>query len=268
MPEWYGRGKRLDMLICLNGAWSGRNVFWSLGATFFEITVLKKESLKYQSNSLRFQLLTLQPSEATWELSRQTTQNGQFLSMFLLLLCTKFDLTASTPETFWMSFSCLACKTWLLLVVLDREQTRPLLQHSPGSTGSMFSSHSTAACFLVAERLSSWLEVRFQILSLLPQALAFPGCWLLASACSPGCFSQDVTLHRELRCQVALDFLAGAKEQLDSAETNLCIPAFFIRIMLPLIALGHELCCGGLPSQRVQRVEIVYTAPNMLLQMV
>lgn len=35
-------------------------------------------------------------------------------------MCTELDPTVCTPEVFWMSFSCLACKTWLLLVVLDR----------------------------------------------------------------------------------------------------------------------------------------------------
>lgn len=63
------------------------------------------------------------------------------------------------------------------------------------------------------------------------------------------------------------DFLAGAKEELGSAETNLYIPASFICVMLLLAVLAHELCCGGLPSHRVQKVEIVYPAPNVLLQM-
>lgn len=66
---------------------------------------------------------------------------------------------------------------------------------------------------------------------------------------------------------MGLDFLAEAKEELDSAETNLCIPASFICVTLLLTVLGHELCCGELPSPRVQKVEIVHTAPNVLLQM-
>lgn len=66
---------------------------------------------------------------------------------------------------------------------------------------------------------------------------------------------------------MGLDFLAGAKEELDSGETNLCIPTSFICVMLLLTVLGHELCCGELPFPKVQKVEIVYTAPNVLLQM-
>lgn len=88
-----------------------------------------------------------------------------------------------------------------------------------------------------------------------------PGICLFTRLLFPECYTAQ-------GAQVSGGFgFPKAKEELDSAETNLCIPAFFICIMLLLTVLGHELCCGGLSSHRVQRVEIAYTAPNVLLQM-
>lgn len=169
----------------------------------------------------------------------------------------------------WVSAACLVKRGCCLWFWIEWERTRPLLPQSPGSAVSMFSSRSDGACFPVAEMLSSWLEVRFQILSLFPQCLAFPVSWLLVSPCSPGCFSQDITLHRELRYLVGLNFLAGAKEEWDMQKQT--------------CASQHPLsvpCCSWqcwdmssavadcLSSHRVQReVKIVYTAPNVLLQM-
>lgn len=230
----------------------------------FEITVLKKKTWNINLNSLMFQLLTSQPSEATWELSSQTTQNGQFLSIFLLM-CVEFDPTTSAPETFWMSFSCLACKTWLLLVVLDRVRADlssaavfPRLRSLPVLIPQCWSLFPWGRNALQL----AWSEISYPSPS--PSVLSFsyqlaPGICLFTRLLFPGCYTAQGT-----QCLVGLDFLAGAKEELGSAETNLCIPASFICVMLLLAVLGHELCCGGLSFHRVQTVEIAYTAPTVL----
>lgn len=252
-------------MLTLNAACSRRKVFW-VWEQLFEITVVKKKT--WNTNLTAWGFSYLHFSHLKQHESCQVRQHKMAsFCQYFFFLCVQNLIPLYVLQKYfgWVSAAWLVKHGCCLWFWIEWEQTCPLLQPSPGSAVSTFSSQSAGACFLVAEMLSSWLEVRCQII--LPQCLAFPVSWLLASACSPGCFSQAVTLRRELRSLVGLDFLAGAKEELDSAKTNLCIPASFLCVTLLLTVLGHGLSCAGLSSPRVQRVEMVYTAPNVLLQM-
>lgn len=87
--------------------------------------------------------------------------------------------------------------------------------------------------------LSSWLEVRFQILSLLPQCFSnqlAPGSFAAHQLSSPHVLGYTGNSG----IWVGLDFTAGA-EDLDAAETNLCVLESCICTTLFSPAMGHML---------------------------